>query len=273
MKLKDRIGVDTGNILPIEEAIRWAAANNVRFLDVQCDLPPNGHRDVHARAAGVRELVEETGIHLGLHTLSGVNVAERSPFVAEAADEYLRSYVDLQIATGAQWVIVHAGYHFTGDYEARKKAGLERLKRAAEYAEKKGALLLLENTNREPKDAEVQYLACTIEECLYYFDNLTSPNLRFSFTANHAHLYEEGIPGFVDALDMVRAKEVRLADNHGDVEIHLKPGEGNIDFGDMFRRIEAAGFTGHYMNQFGSLDDMLTARDWLVERAREHGVT
>jgi sugar phosphate isomerase/epimerase len=273
MDLKQRIGVDTGNKLAIEDAIRWAASNDVRFLDVQCEFPPNDHRDVHRRAAGVRALVEETGIHLGLHTLSGVNIAERSPFVADAADEYLRHYIDLQVATGAQWVIVHAGYHFTDDYEARREAGLERLKRAADYAERKGALLLLENTNREPKDAEVQYLACTIEECLYYLGNLTSPNLRFSFTANHAHLYEEGIAGFVDALDMTRTSEVRLADNHGDVEIHLKPGEGNIDFGDMFRRIEDAGFTGHYMNQFGSLDDMLEARDYLVEKAKDHGVT
>ncbi|NYS24265.1 sugar phosphate isomerase/epimerase [Rhodobacteraceae bacterium 2376] len=273
MKLKDRIGVDTGNILPIEEAIRWAAANDVKYLDVQCDFAPNDQHDVHARASAIRALVEETDIHLGLHTVSGVNIAERSPFVADAADEYLRSYIDLQLATGAEWVIVHAGYHFTGDYEARRVAGLERLKRAADYAEQKGALLLLENTNREPKDAEVQYLACTIEECLYYFDNLKSDALRFAFTANHAHLYDEGVAGFVDALDMVRAKEVRLADNHGDVEIHLKPGEGNMDFGDMFRRIEAAGFTGHYMNQFGTLEDMLDARDWLVDRAREAGVT
>ena len=273
MNLKDRIGVDTGNKMAIEKAIEWAAANDVRYLDVQTDLPPNALRDVGRRAAGVKALVEKTGIHLGLHTLSAVNVAEVSPFMTEAADEYLKSYMDLQIATGAEWVIVHAGYHFTGDYEMRREAGLERLKRASDYAEKVGATLLLENTNREPKDAEVQYLACTIEECLYYFENLTSPNLRFSFTANHAHLYPEGIPGFVDALDLVRAKEVRLADNTGDVEIDLNPGEGNIDFGDMFARIEAAGFTGHYMNQFGSLDDMLVARDYLVGKAAEAGVT
>lgn len=273
MKLKDRIGVDTSNILPIEEAIEWAAANDVGYLDVQTDFGHNALPEVHRRADRIRGLVEKTGIHLGLHTVSGVNIAERSPFVSEAADAYLRSYIDLQVATGAEWVIVHAGYHFTGDYEARRQAGLERLKRAADYAEQRGALLLLENTNREPKDAEVQYLACTIEECLFYLDGLQSENLRFTFTANHAHLYEEGIPGFVDALDMVRTKEVRLADNHGDVEIHLNPGEGNIDFGDMFRRIEAAGFTGHYMNQFGTLEDMLEARDYLVDKAAAAGVT
>jgi sugar phosphate isomerase/epimerase len=143
------------------------------------------------------------------------------------------------------------------------------LQRAGDYAEKVGALILLENTNREPDQAEVKYLACTIEECLFYFDNLKSPAIGFSFTANHAHLYPEGIAGFVEALDFSRCREVRLADCRGTVEEHLNPGEGTIDFTDMFRRIEAKGFRGHYMNQFGSLEDMLAGRDYLVERALE----
>ena len=35
----------------------------------------------------------------------------------------------------------------------------------------------------------------------------------------------------------------------------IKLGSGDIDFADMFRRIEGKGFTGHYTNAFGSLDE------------------
>lgn len=272
MTLFDRIGMDTGRKLSVEEAIRWAAANSVRFLDVQTDLPPNALATMGDRAPEIRAQLEETGIKLGLHTLSGVNIAELSPFVGEAADAYLRAYVDLAVACGAEWTVVHAGYHFTDDYEARRQAGLERLNRAADYAEKKGALLLLENTNREPDQAEVKYLACTTEECRFYFDNLDSPAIGFAFTANHAHLYPEGISGFVGALDFSRCREVRLADCRGTVEEHLNPGQDTIDFADMFRRIEATGFSGHYMNQFGSLEDMLVGRDYLVAQAKTAGI-
>jgi sugar phosphate isomerase/epimerase len=272
MTLFDRIGMDTGRKLAVEDAIRWAADNAVRFLDVQTDLAPNALATMGARAPAIRAALAQTGVKLGLHTLSGVNIAEVSPFVGEAADAYLRAYVDLAVACGAEWTVVHAGYHFTDDFEARRQAGLDRLKRAADYAEQRDALLLLENTNREPDQAEVKYLACTIEECQFYFDNLDSPAIGFAFTANHAHLYPEGIAGFVEALDFSRCREVRLADCQGTVEEHLNPGQGTIDFADMFRRIEAAGFRGHYMNQFGSLDDMLTGRDYLVERAAEGGV-
>ena len=35
MNLFERIGVDVGRKLPLEEAVSWAAAHRVRFIDVQ----------------------------------------------------------------------------------------------------------------------------------------------------------------------------------------------------------------------------------------------
>ena len=106
-------------------------------------------------------------------------------------------------------------------------AGLERLRRIAAYAERKGALILLENLNKEPEEAEVHYLAHTVEEWRFYFERIQSPAFRLSFTVNHAHLVPEGVAGFVDALDMGQVEEVRLADcwRNGN-EVHLKPGAG-----------------------------------------------
>jgi sugar phosphate isomerase/epimerase len=54
--------------------------------------------------------------------------------------------------------------------------------------------------------------------------------------------------------------------------VHLKPGAGNLDFGAMFRSVESKGFKGHYTNAFGSLDDMLVGRDYLVQKAQAAGV-
>ena len=145
---------------------------------------------------------------------------------------------------------------------------MERLKRLVDYAEQKHALILLENLNKEPVDAEVHYLAHTIEEWRFYFEHIQSPAFKLSFTVNHAHLVPEGMAGFVDAIDMSRVEEVRLADCfRNGYEVHLKPGAGDLDFADMFRRIEGKGFAGHYMNAFGSLDDMLAARDDLARQA------
>lgn len=274
MGLKERIGIDIGRRAKLEDGIAWAAKHGVRYVDIQLDTAANAITTFDDRRAGaIRESCEKHGISLGLHTLSAVNVAEYSPFVADAVEQYLKAYVDVFPKLGAKWIVVHAGYHFSSDKQMRMDAGLERLKRIAAYAEKKGALVLLENLNKEPEDAEVHYLAHTTEEWRYYWERVSSPAFKLSFTANHAHLVPEGIEGFVDALDMDMVYEVRLADCfRNGYEVHLKPGAGNIDFGDMFRRIEGKGFKGHYTNAFTTLDDMLWARDYLAEAASRAGV-
>jgi sugar phosphate isomerase/epimerase len=272
--LRDRIGVDIGRRMRLEDGIEWAARNGVSFIDIQLDTGANAFTSFDdERARGIRAACERHGIHLGLHTLSAINVAEYSPILSEAVDEYLKGYIDLSPKLGAEWIVVHAGYHFTADPKMRMEAGLERLKRMVDHAEKKGALLLLENLNKEPADAEVHYLAHTVDEWRYFYDSIHSPAFALSFTANHAHLLPEGVEGFVEAIPMERVAEVRLADCiRNGKEVHLRPGEGDFDFGDMFRRIEAKGFQGHYMNAFGSLDDMQNARDYLVDKARSAGV-
>src|SRR3954471_3436224 len=274
MNLFERIGIDIGRKLPLEEAVSWAAAHRVRFIDVQLDAGPSPLGTINeARAAGIRAACERHGVHLGLHTSSAVNVAAYAPYVGDAVERYLEAYVDAAQRLGAEWIVMHAGFHFTSDRDQRMQTGRERLKRIVAYAEGKGALILLENLNKEPAEAEVHYLAHTVEEWRYYFDAIQSPAFKLSFTANHAHLVPEGVAGFVDALDVSRVEEVRLADcfRNGH-EVHLPPGQGDLDFGDMFRRIEAKGFQGHYMNAFGSLDDMLRGRDELVGLAEAAGV-
>jgi len=271
--LLDRIGIDISRRLKLEDAIAWAAKNGLKHIDIQLDTGENALPKFDTkRCNAVRKLLDQHGLELGLHTNSAVNVAEYSPIVSDAVTDYLKKYVDLVIKLGASWTEMHAGYHFTKDKHARMEAGKERLKRIVAYAEKKKALVLLENLNKEPDDAEVHYLAHTIEEWQYYWD-IKSPSFKLCFTANHAHLVPEGIEGFVKALNFKRVHEVRLADCfRNGYEVHLPPGKGDIDFGRMFKLIEGAGFKGGYTNAFTTLDDMLAAREIFVKHASAAGV-
>jgi sugar phosphate isomerase/epimerase len=265
MDIRARIGIDCGRHLAVEDAVAWAARHRISYLEVEADHAPNALESfTEERCRPIRAACEKHGIHLGLHTLSAVNVGETSPFVRDAVDRYLEGYIEAAVCLRAEWIVVHAGFHFGADKARRMAAGRERLQRVGAVAERKGALLLLENLNREPAAAEVHYLAHDLDEFRYYFDLLASPAFGLSFTVNHAHLVPEGIDGFLDALPIDRVGEVRLADNLGDREVHLRPGEGNIDFGHLFRRLEGAGFRGHYMNNFGSPDDMLAGREALA---------
>jgi sugar phosphate isomerase/epimerase len=259
----DRIGIDVGRKLRLEDAVAWAGEHDVGIIDIQLDTGANVVTDFdQARAHAIRRACDHHDIRLGLHTLSAVNVAEYAPLVADAVDAYLRAYVDAAVLLGAEWIVVHAGFHFSADIPMRMQAALDRLRRVADYADHKSVLLLLENLNKEPAAAEVHYLAHTIEEWRWFYERLESPALQLSFTANHAHLVPEGVGGFIEAMPLPRVREVRLADCfRNGVEEHLVPGQGDFDFAGLFRALEARGYTGHYMNAFGSLTDMLDARE------------
>jgi sugar phosphate isomerase/epimerase len=268
-ELLDRIGVDINQKLPLEQAVEWTVKHKVPYIDLCLDQTPDLLRGEKKRALAARRKLEKANVRLGLHTLSGVNVAETSPFVSKAADEYLAAYIDAARDLGAGWIVVHGGYHFGGDKRARMDAAVARIGKAAKLAEKKKAKLLLENLNPEPEQAEVHYLASDMEECKYYFDRLDSPALGWSFTVNHAHIHPNRIDEFMTRLDLERCGEVRLADCRGTHEEHLRPGEGTIDFPAMFAAIEKSGYRGHYMQAFGSLDDMLTGRATLAALAEK----
>lgn len=273
MAFKDRIGVDLGRRIALEDGVAWAAKNKVYYFDAQTDIAPNAMESFDdRRCAGIAEACARHGLHLGLHTLSGVNIAEVSPFLRDAADRYLRAYIDLAARLKAEWVVVHGGYHFTSDVPMRKQASIERLKRAVGYAEERGVLLVLENLNGEPERAEVHYMPDNLEDTILYFDQIRSPHLKWAFTINHAHYDPIGIKGFVAGMDMRRCEEVRVADNNGLYELHMHPGTGTVDFVDMFRCIEATGFKGHYMCGWGTIEQMLEGRDYLVQRAAEAGI-
>ena len=151
-------------------------------------------------------------MRLGLHTASAVNVAEYAPYVGDAVDRYLNAYVDAAVRLGAKWIVMHAGFHFTSDKDRRMQAGLERLKRVVGHAEPHGALVLLENLNKEPDDGRGPLPRAYGRGMALLLRAIRSPAFRLSFTVNHAHLVPEGIAGFIDAIDMRRVEEVRLAD-------------------------------------------------------------
>src|ERR1051325_4558407 len=114
MQMIDRIGIDIGIKHSVEAGLRWAATHGLRYVDFRLDTGPEAFAAFTAeRCAALRAQAEGAGITLGLHTLSAVNIAEYAPYLAEAADHYLRTYIDIARALQAGWVDVHAGYHFT----------------------------------------------------------------------------------------------------------------------------------------------------------------
>jgi sugar phosphate isomerase/epimerase len=160
--LKYRMGTGPGGP-NIEDGIAWAAEHDFHFLDFNADHGPNALPNWDdGRVRKVRQLCAEHDLHLGIHTLSAVNIAEFSPYMSEAVDAYLQANIYLGERLGVDHVITHAGLHQSSELELRKQASIEHLQRASAYAEQRGVTLLLENLNFEPPEAEVHYMGHSI---------------------------------------------------------------------------------------------------------------
>ena len=46
--LVERIGVDAGRRVPVEEALEWAGSNRVFYMDFQADVAPNAFESFDA---------------------------------------------------------------------------------------------------------------------------------------------------------------------------------------------------------------------------------
>jgi sugar phosphate isomerase/epimerase len=266
--LKYRMGTGPGGP-NIEDGITWAGQNDFHFLDFNADHGANALATwTDERVRAVRALCEANDVRLGIHTLSGVNVAEFSPYMYEAVDAYIQAFVDLGRRLSVDHVITHAGLHQSSELEQRHKASMEHLERAAAYAEKVGVTLLLENLNYEPDEAEVHYMGHSVEELKVYFDKIPASALKWGASVNHMHLLPGDFDSFFDALGVDRIGLILVCDNRGRYEEHLLPGQGTMDFARLFRRLEGDGYRGPYMLTFGKTrDEKLAGREYLLKQA------
>lgn len=252
----------------LEEGLGWLAENDFHYTDFNADHGANVLSNwSDERVRTVRELCDRHDIHLGIHTLSAVNVSDFSPYMSEAVDAYLAANIDLGQRLGVERVLVHAGLHQSSELDLRAQASMAHLQRAVRYAEQQGVTLLLENLNHEPDDAELHYMGHTIEELQTYFDAIQSPNFGWAFSANHTHLMPMDFDGYIDALGVSRVGLILTADNRGTIEEHLLPGQGTFDFARFYQRLDKEGYAGPFMLTFGNRAEKLAGRAYLLQQA------
>ena len=249
---------------PLEQAIEKAAELGFSRVDFNADGPPNYPGTFTPdRVQGVRALAAQHGITIGIHSLSAVNMAEITPVMAAGADEYVRQNIELAAALGASHVVVHGGFHFSSDVDARFEASIARLTLAAQLAEAHSIELHFENHNAEPEHAEIRYIPHTVSEMQRFLGAVSSPSLRWACNVGHAMLVPDGFEGFLQAFGADIIGHVRLHDTNGLWEEHFRPGEGGgiVDFRHLFTTLHRAGYRGPFSIDFGRPEEKAHWRD------------
>jgi sugar phosphate isomerase/epimerase len=240
----DQIGFSASSG-PVERYFPLARRLGLRWLELACQNPVNFPQTFdRSRVRRVRRLAEGAGIRCGLHSASFVNTAEIMPTVRTAAQAHLREYVDLAVALGCEYLVIHCGFHFSVYLDRVRAALYETLARVTEYAERRRMPLAIENMNPLGSDSEFQYLGVRVEEFAELFRRVASPYLALGLDVAHSELLPGGTPRFLRALP-ARIHSVQLSDNRKRiVDEHLAIGDGRIDFGRILRLLCRQDFTG-----------------------------
>ena len=133
--LKQRIGVDLGRRLPLEDGIRWAAENGVEIIDAQTDIAPNAKHSTMPAAPPCASL-ERAHQLWPAYIVGGMSPKSRPS--GDAVDAYMKAYIDLAPKRRAMdrcpWRL---SFH---QQEDRDAGGDRQLKRIADYAAEHGVL-------------------------------------------------------------------------------------------------------------------------------------
>ncbi len=237
---------------PVEEYFKFASENGFHRLDLGCSAPINfPHMFNEERIQKVKDLGKEWRIKYGLHTSSYVNTAEIMPDVREASERHLLNYINLSKEIGAEYCVVHCGYHFSQFRDVVMENLIKTYEAAVELAEEIELPLVIENMNRVHPDSEIVYLGVTIDEIKQLFEAVPSKMLGLAMDVAHANLLPGGTKAWIDAFPE-KIFHLHLSDNDGVLDRHLPIGDGSIDFGSVFSQLEDIGFSGTATLEVGS---------------------
>ncbi len=133
--------------------------------------------------------------------------------------------------------------------------------------------------NRQAKKANLEFLieprvhevTPNSDSLLRLFDQVHSENLGAILDVAHQHAQKEPIPLAIEKLGK-RIRYVHVADNDGRDNRHFVPGDGNVDWDEVFETLIKIGYQGHYAIDLEKLPDhkgsFLKTRDFLMEKAK-----
>ena len=145
----------------------------------------------------------------------------------ELVKKYIRNLDEMK-EIGIDLVVMHicVGY----DAPPVSNIGLSRFKRICEYANELGIKIAFENTKVKGYQE-------------YILDNIDLDNIGICYDSGHAHCH------FKDEYDYKRFKDrimcVHIHDNYGEIDDHLIPYDGTLDFDMVLRGLKEANYSEH----------------------------
>ena len=267
MKLCFNAGPD-----PVEDYFSFAHENNFKWMELTCNNPNNFLDKFNPeRNSGIKKLRDQYGLRYGLHSASFVNTAEIEPTIRPAVQQHLFDYMELAHDIGAEYIVLHFGYHFSLFMDEVFRCLIETYKPVVELAEKYDLPIGIENMNKMHDDCEVAYLGVTVEEFHRVFDAIDSKYFGLTLDVAHANLLPGGTEPFIQAFSD-KIISTHISDNDMVLDHHMPVGEGKIDFRKDFKRLMDIGFESTLNIELKKNADCLLGRQLMEPMLQELGI-
>lgn len=189
--------------------------------------------------------------HLPFYPFDEIDISK--PEIAKNSVQYLKSYIEKGSKIGIDKYVIHASGEPIDDEErsVRMQTAKTSLKELAEYAEKYGSKVVVENLPRT-------CLGKNSSELLELVS--VDSSLRACFDTNHllGQDYVEFIKAIGDKIVTTHVSDYDFKD-----ERHWLPGEGKIDWQRLIRALNEVGYSGVWLYEID-----LTP-PWTIERDRD----
>ncbi|MCS7263508.1 MAG: sugar phosphate isomerase/epimerase [Armatimonadetes bacterium] len=233
---------------PPEDYLDFAVEHGFEHMEIDLFGPQQWLGRFHSnRILSLRRQLEERGLTVSFHAPYTLNLADFVPEIRAANVRYVERLLNVACELGAKWATVHPGYGIgipTLEW-VRSKAvdGLKHsLDRLLPIAEKLQVPIALENLNPSQPKSEIVFLLDSVKEVNQLLNEYDSPALKICLDVGHAEV-ADGFPAFWSAVKG-RCVAMHIHDNDCHIDLHLVPGNGSINWREIFAILRKDEFKG-----------------------------
>lgn len=185
------------------------------------------------RIKKIKKLAHDHGISLSLHLPYCLNPASLVPDLYQASLGYFKQGLALAGELEARWVTAHPGYYQgLAAWDWMRCEAMTTLKVfLGDILPSCGSLkipLVIENNTSLPVNGQFFNLGSCAEDFQDLFNSFPSPYLQMCLDTGHANIAEGVMPYLERFFDKI--VNMHIHDNQGEVDEHLPPGDGTIEW-------------------------------------------
>jgi sugar phosphate isomerase/epimerase len=258
----------------IEEAIQISSEVGAGCIEIIYDVPHFPPDYDQRRLSDLRKLLENYDLGVSVHaSFWDLNPASHHRELWELSLKQIKRSIDACRSLGGEITVVHFGKCSVPEaklLEGAKQRYRELLDKCLPYARDRGVILGIENAGRIPHPypptiRELKQLVLELE------------GAKVTFDIGHAFLTER--KAGKRTAEAVIAEHIRnmrkqivhfhVHDNRGNIDDHLPPGDGKINFKPIVEAIREIKYSGFLVAEFWDLQHPLETAQKGVEKLKK----